>query len=301
MEDSKSPTPPPSSPLVVIVGETASGKSSMAMKLAQKYNGEIISADSWTVYPGFNVGTAKPNTAEMEEIRHYLIDVADPVEGYNAALYKKQAQSAIKDITSRGKIPIMVGGTGLYIDSVVYDYQFLPVGDENDREFYNGMTLELLIEMATKSNIDLSNIDQRNKRRVIRAIESNGQKPRKNSVRPATLILGVKKQKEHLAQRIEKRVDQMIKLGLEHEVSELANKYGWGVEAMKGIGYREWQDYFNSTQTLEQTKERIIRATLGLAKRQRTWFKRNDNIQWCEDYEQSNKLVNDFLNKHLLQ
>lgn len=288
-------------PLLVIVGETASGKSALAMEIAQKYNGEIISADSWTVYPGFDIGTAKPSKAEKASVPHHLIDIADPTTGFSAAVYKDMAQRAISDIISRGKLPILVGGTGLYVDAVLFDYQFLEKGEPGVREILNNLVLDELLEKAGHLGIDLSGIDTRNKRRVIRAIETNGQKPKHKALRANSLVLGMQINKENLENRITQRVDRMLEAGLEDEVKYLANEYGWDVEPMKGIGYQQWQDYFSGTQSLELTRDRIVRASLGLAKRQRTWFKRNQNIQWCESIEQANKLVEHFLSGNLLQ
>lgn len=281
-------------PLVVIVGETASGKSALAMELARKYNGEIISADSWTVYPGFSIGTAKPSKDDQVKVPHHMLDVADPKLGYSAAIYKDAANKIITDILSRGKLPIMVGGTGLYIDAVIYDYSFLPKSDDGLRDELNKMTLEELLLRAKEMRLDLEGIDTRNKRRVIRDIENVGQRPGKSGLRDRTLILGVKRDAEHLADRIIKRVDVMFAAGLEKEVDDLRQHYSWDIEAMKGIGYREWKDYFEGTQSLEQTHERIVRASLGLAKRQRTWFKRNKEIQWCDDFEQAKTKVEHF-------
>jgi tRNA dimethylallyltransferase len=281
-------------PLIVIVGETASGKSALAMQIAKKFNGELISADSWTVYPGFNIGTAKPTPKEQTEIKHHLIDVANPHVGFSAAIYKDMAKSAIAEVAAHGKLPILVGGTGLYVDSVIYDYGFLPKSSENLRAELNNKSLNELLEQANENNINLDDVDTRNKRRVIRAIETNGQKPLKADLRENTLVIGVKRDAEHLLDRITKRVDAMLAAGLENEVSELYGLYGWESEPMKGIGYREWREYFEGTQDLETTRQKIIRASLGLAKRQRTWFKRNQNIQWCEDAEQALRQVEHF-------
>lgn len=288
-------------PLVVIVGETASGKSALAMEIAQKFNGELISADSWTVYPGFDIGTAKPSPKDQLEVKHHLIDISDPKVGFSAAIYKDKAQAAILDIGSRGKLPIMVGGTGLYIDSVIYDYGFLPKNSQDIRDELNKMTLTQLHGLAESSMIELEGVDLRNKRRVIRAIENDGQRPSKSELRENTLIIGVMRDVEFLKARITKRVDAMLESGLESEVSRLSKRYGWDAEPMKGIGYREWRQYFGGTQSLEQTRERIVRASLGLAKRQRTWFKKNQNIQWCERSEQAVKLVEHFLSNNLIQ
>ncbi|MBI2285827.1 hypothetical protein HYU82_03315, partial [Candidatus Saccharibacteria bacterium] len=134
--------------------------------------------------------------------------------------------------------------------------------------------------LAKSQKIDLSDVDIRNKRRVIRAIEAGGQKPTKKQLKPGALIVGLQPGRDKLRERVHQRVEKMIKQGLEQEVKRLSNLYGWDIEPMKGIGYREWKDYFTGKQTLEQTKQRIVSATMNLAKRQRTWFKRNPYINW---------------------
>jgi tRNA dimethylallyltransferase len=282
-------------PLVVIVGETASGKSDLAIRLATKLNGEIINADSWTVRKEVNIGTAKPTAEERTRIPHYLIDVAEPCGDFTAADFKRLANQAIEDILSRGRVPIMVGGTGLYIDSVIYDFGFLPAGDRGERESMNKLTVEELIVLAKQQELDLSRIDTRNKRRVIRLIETGGAAPARKEMRLNTLIIGIRTDKAQLAERIKERVDEMIKKGLEREVRGLANKYGWDCEALKGIGYAEWREFFEGGQNLEETKKRIISSSLNLAKRQRTWFKRNSDIKWFNSADQAY----DFIATHL--
>lgn len=288
-------------PLIAIVGETASGKSELALHIAQKYGGEIICADSWTVYKGFDIGTAKPKAREQQMVPHHLLDVADPRKGFSAAVFKEMAGKVIADVGARGKIPVLAGGTGLYIDAVIFDYGFLPKGDTAKRDLLNNLSLQELIQQAKRQGVGLEGIDVRNKRRVIRAIETNGQKPSSKALRPNTLVLGKSIERDRLQSKIEQRVDSMLAQGLEQEVVNFVKIYGWEVEPMKGIGYREWQDYFSGTQTLATTRERIVRATLGLAKRQRTWFKRNQNIQWCESAEQAEKAAEHFLHNNLIQ
>lgn len=268
------------SKLLVIVGESGSGKSELALKVAEEFNGEIIAADSWTVYRSFDIGTSKPSKEEQGRVKHHLIDVADPKKGFNAPKFKELAESAIQDINNRGKLPIMVGGTGLYIDSILFDFGFLPNLGADERQKLDQMSIAELTDLASSRSIDLSGVDIRNKRRVIRAIEADGQVPTKKQLRGNTLIIGLQMPREELRRRIVSRVDQMIRKGLEQEVKALSERYGWDIEPMKGIGYREWREYFEGRQTLEQTKQRIISATMNLAKRQRTWFKRNQNIQW---------------------
>ena len=277
----------PKSEILVIVGPTASGKSELALKIAKHYRGEIIQADSWTVYKHFDIGTGKPTITQQKAVKHHLLDVRQATDGFNAPMFKQMAQQAIKDIQKRGKLPILVGGTGLYIDSLLYDFGFLPSVSGDDREELNQKALSELLDLARGRGVDLTDIDIRNKRRVIRAIEAGGQKPTKKPLRPDTLIIGLKIEPEELDKRIEQRVDQMLAAGLEQEVEQLAKKYGWEAEPMKGIGYREWQAYFAGGQTLEQTRARIITSTKNLAKRQRTWFKRSPDIQWFSSADEA--------------
>ncbi|HSX06109.1 MAG TPA: tRNA (adenosine(37)-N6)-dimethylallyltransferase MiaA [Candidatus Saccharimonadia bacterium] len=318
-------------PLIAIVGETASGKSALAMELAQKFNGEIICADSWTVYKGFDVGTAKPTAEERALVPHHLLDVADPQEGFSVVLFQGLALRAITDITSRGRLPILVGGTGLYIDSVLFNYSFLPARDPSLRNELNLKELDELLQLAHKRQLDTSKIDIRNKRRLIRLIENNGVMPTKQNLRENTLVLGLAVPRDALKQHVAKRVDRMLDLGLEQEVHELAARYGWEAEPMKGIGYREWHDYFTDGDganltlddagvvlsntrmngvshmaalqdpgapalTHDAVRQRIIKSTMDLAKRQRTWFKRNQSIQWVSDRSYAVDLVTTFLN-----
>jgi tRNA dimethylallyltransferase len=287
----------PSRPeLLVIVGPTASGKSDLALRIAKEFNGEIIAADSWTVYRGFDIGTSKPTITQQKAVKHHLIDVRQANQGFNAPLFKAMALKSIQDIQKRGKLPIMVGGTGLYIDSVIYDYGFLDNSSPEERRRLNAMELKDLLELAGRRRVDLDDIDIRNKRRVIRAIEARGAKPTKAGLRPGTLIVGLKVGNDELRKRVELRTEKMLEAGLEQEVKTLADKYGWEAEPMKGIGYREWREYFDGSRTLGETKARIISATMGLAKRQRTWFKRSPDIQWFGSIDQAAGYLSRLLN-----
>lgn len=270
-------------PLIIIAGETASGKTAAAIATAQAVNGEIISADSWAVYRGFDIGTAKPDAAERRAAAFHLINVADAPGGFSAVEFKQMTLAAMADIWARGKVPIIAGGTGLYIDSVAYDFSFLPVGAAGEREHLNQLALDDLLELAGQRGIDLVGIDVRNKRRVIRAIETNGQRPSHAGLLPNTLYVGIRVDTDHLRDRVVGRTDAMLAAGLEHEVHNLAQHFGWDVEPMKGIGYREWREYFDGSQDLATTRERIVAATMQLAKRQRTWLKRNQDIQWVHN------------------
>lgn len=290
-----------SAPLVVILGETASGKSALALELAKRLNGEIVCADSWTVYKGFDIGTAKPSAREQQGIPHYLLDVTTADKGFSAPQFQRLALTAIEEITSRGKLPIMVGGTGLYIDSVVFNYSFLPASGNSERARLNNLSLEELLITAKKHKLPLESIDARNKRRVIRLIENGGKLPSKSNLRPNTLMLGLHVRREELRTRIESRVDKMLAQGLENEVRGLADRYGWSAEPMKGVGYREWQGYFDGAQSLQQVRARIIKASLDLAKKQRTWFRRpiyqssvsshNKSIHWISNSSNLDEIV----------
>lgn len=288
---------PKPAPLVVIVGETASGKSALALELAKKFNGQIIAADSWTVYRGFDIGTAKPTLAQRAEIPHHLIDVANPQNGFSAAIFKRLASQAIEDISEHGGLPILVGGTGLYIDSILYDYQFLPPPVDERRKELNAMNLAELLNSATKMKLDLASIDIRNKRRVIRLIENEGRIPSKKPLRKNTLIIGLCISGHTLEDKIKQRVDSMVSAGFVEEVKALGDKYGWEIEAFRAPGYRAFKDYLQGNISIVEAKRRFISNDLQLAKKQRTWFKRNNSIQWIENQRQAVDLLTTFLNK----
>lgn len=284
-------------PLVVILGETASGKSALAMELAERYGGEIICADSWTVYRDFDIGTAKPTAQDRAQVSHHLLDVADPLEGFSAAVFQRMAKQAIDDIWARGKLPMLVGGSGLYIDSILYDYSFLPPSDPSLREELNGLSLEGLLERVGELGLDTTGIDLRNKRRIIRLIENNGVRPGKKGLRPNTLILGVRRPLEELRGRIEQRVEAMVAQGLPNEVKQLGERYGWDCEPMRAPGYRAFAEFVQGRSTLAAAKERFIQNDLHLAKKQRTWFKRNSGTHWLTNRYKVDDLVTTFLNK----
>lgn len=281
--------------LVAVVGETAAGKSSVAMDIARRFNGEIINADSWQIYRGMDIGTAKPAQHDRREIPHHLIDIVDPDDDFNAALYKRMALESIDTINANHKLPILTGGTGLYVDSVLFDYSFAPQSDPDTRSYLNSLGRDELLELIDQRGLDLTGIDTRNKRRLVRLIEAEGRRPTSKDLRHNTLVVGVGvRTRAQLRQNIENRVEQMFRRGLKHEVRELAEKYGWEIEAMKGIGYKEFRPFFEGQQSLSETKRRIIKSTLELAKRQRTWFKRNRHIQWVYETGEALRLVDKF-------
>jgi tRNA dimethylallyltransferase len=229
-----------------------------------------------------DIGSAKPSTAERKLVPHHLLDVIGPDEDFNTALFKELATQAIADISERGKLPIMVGGTGLYIDSVIYDYSFSAVGDRHDRDQLNALSLPDLLQRINDLGIELGDVDIRNKRRLIRLIETNGARPTKQELRNQTLLLGLRISSQELKQHIAERLDVMLSAGLEEEVKQLAGRYGWDCEALKGISYAQWREYFLGSENRDQVRQKIIQATVNLAKRQKTWFQRNKSIQWID-------------------
>lgn len=257
-------------PLVVIVGETGSGKSALAVALAKKFNGEIICADSRTIYREMDIGTAKPTAKEQQSTKHHLIDIVGPTQTYNAAQFKIDANKAINEISERHKLPIMVGGSGLYIDSVIFDYQFSAKNRERDPQ--NPRHL-----MARPDSVDtVTNLQQ---------------------LRPNTLIIGLKLEKEVLEQRIKSRIEYMVEHGLVEEVKTLGEKYGWSSAPLNGIGYKSFGQYIRGECSFEEAKARATVEHLQLAKRQRTWFKRNKYIHLVSNLGDAVALVKTFLNQ----
>lgn len=268
--------------LVVVLGPTASGKTDLAVSLSKKFNGELISADSRMIYKGMDIGTNKPKEF------HYLTDIVYPNEEFSAAAFKKMAVERIKEIQQRGKLPILVGGTGLYIKSIVENLDFPAVkADKKLRKDLEKKTIKELFKMYKKIDKEGAKIiDKKNKRRLIRAIEvclSTNEpffKERKGEQLFDILQMGIKVDKEELEKRISKRVDLMFKQGLKKEAKNLYNKYGFNVFPMQTIGYQEWQDYFKGLISEEEVKEKIKKNTLSFAKRQMTWFKKDKTIKW---------------------
>lgn len=283
-------------PLVAIVGQTASGKSTLAIELAERYGGEIICADSRTVYRGMDIGTAKPTSEERVHVPHHLLDVVAPDQPFSVARFKQEALTAIANIAGRGKLPIMVGGTGLYVDSVLYDYHFRRPADPVERERLNAMNVEALQGLLRQQGIPLPS-NERNPRHLVRAVETGGQIARQSLMRPNTLVMGISLERQDITARIETRVAQMFTDGLELEVRRLAEKYGWEAPGMQAIGYHEWRAYFEGQQNLHETHDLILKNTLQYAKRQRTWFKRNNSIQWFTNREDATEKVVEITSK----
>lgn len=272
-------------PLVVIAGPTASGKSEVAMKLALEYGGEIICADSRTVYKGMDIGTAKPSLEDQRLVQHHLLNVVEPNERFTAADFQKLALQAIKDIRSRGKIPFLVGGTGLYIDSVILDYKFDVNYDPVLREKLEGMTLEELYDYCKTNNIKLPE-NHKNKRYVVRNIERKGAVVRSNKQNISTsIVVAVATEKDELRNRIVQRTEHIFESGVVKEAKLLGEMYGWNSEAMTGNIYPIIHKVLENELTIDQAKEKFITQDWRLAKRQMTWLRRNKFIQWMPLYE----------------
>ena len=275
--------------LVAVVGTTASGKSAAAMQIALERNGEIICADSRTVYRGMDIGTAKPTAEDQKLVPHHLLDVVNPDERFNVSDFQKLAKQAIDDIASRGKLPILVGGTGLYVDSILYDFSFRSINKQLRQEL-DSLTVNELQARIAEQGLELPQNAQ-NPRHLVRVLETGGQSDQKNALRQNTLVLGVRLPDDELKQRIARRIEQMFAQGLEQEVRGLAQTYGWDTEAMKGIGYQEFRACFEGQQSLQATQKLITQNTWQYARRQRTWFKRNPDIHWQDTIEQPSATI----------
>lgn len=269
-------------PLIAIVGETASGKTAASIKIAQKVGGEIICADSRTVYRQMDVGTAKPTKEDQLRVSHHLIDVVDVNEKFSVADFQRLARKCIQEIHGRGNIPIIVGGSGLYIDSLLYNYQLNSKADDVYRAQLEQMNDEELTTLLHTKNIDLTTLNTKNRRHVIRAIERGEAPPRNTKLRENTFVVGLRLDREVLKARIVARVDQMLADGFIEETQSLSDAYGWDAGALSGAGYMAARQYLEGAASLEDVRSALIRRDLSLAKRQRTWFKRNVHIEWFE-------------------
>ena len=267
-------------PLIVVVGPTASGKSAVSLELAERYNGEIICADSRTIFTHMDIGTAKPSKADQARVSHWGLDLVEPGVVFTAADFKKYAEEKIADIRARGKVPFLVGGSGLYIDAIIFNYQFGPTADPRQRAELESMTLSELHKYCFENNIILPENDQ-NKRYVIRAIEQKSiNRERLQQPIDNTIIVGITTEKSELHDRIAQRAEQLFDDGMIEEATELGNKYGWENEAMTGNIYRLVHQYVNGELHKAELKDRFIISDRQLAKRQLTWLKRNSYIQW---------------------
>lgn len=296
--------------LFIIVGPTGIGKTRVSISLAKALNGEVISADSMQIYKHMNIGTGKIRKKEMEGISHHLIDIVNPDEDFTVSNYKRSAKKIISEINSRGKLPIVAGGTGLYINSLIYDLNFTKVasndklrielediGDEYGNEFLHNKLKEIDEKSAVK-------IHKNDRKRVIRAIEiykvtgkpmslHNKDFRKPNNEYNLTMI-GLNMDRKKLYEKINSRVDLMIKNGLLEEVKSLLDMgYNKELISMQGIGYKEIIMYLEGDISLDESIELIQKGSRNYAKRQLTWFKRNEKINWInvDDFSHFNHLI----------
>ena len=281
--------------ILVIVGPTAVGKTQLSLELAQERTGEIVSADSMQVYRGMNIGTAKPTTAEQQLVPHHLIDIRDPDQLFNAADFVSLAELAIKDIASRGKVPIVSGGTGLYIDALVDGFLF------PDSKADPKLRRELRIRASKEPEAlykELERVDPQSAkrlhpndlRRIVRALEvyyrtgepiSALQQKAAQAEKPYDpLFIGLTRNRPELYERINQRVDQMLTQGLVEEVKQLIEHYPHQPTALQALGYKEIVWYLKGNMSLEEAVEILKRDTRRYAKRQLSWFRRNTRIHW---------------------
>lgn len=267
------------SPLIVIVGPTASGKSALAVELAEQFNGEIICADSRTIYRGMDIGTAKPSADEQARVPHWGLDLVEPGERFTAADFKDYADKKILEIQSRGKVPFLVGGTGLYVDAVVFDYKFASVDLELRAEL-NKMTLEELQERCKNDSIKLPE-NVKNKRHLVNAIMRGvNEQQSKHKLLPNIFVVGITTDKEELRERIQARAEQLFDDGVVEEAKMLGKKYGWNSEAMTGNAYPLIKKYLDGEISESELHQKYVVTDWRLAKRQITFMKRNEYIKW---------------------
>ena len=283
--------------VIVIAGPTATGKTDLAVELALKVGGEVISADSMQIYRKMNIGTAKPTIEERRGIPHHMIDIIDPDEEFSVAQFKSAADACIKEIVERGKVPIVAGGTGLYINSLVYNISFSDtISDWDYREQLKNLALEkgplILHEMLEEVDPDsAASIHPNNVKRVIRALEvykttgrpisEHKEESRKNPPPYDYKIFGLEVSRDILYCRIEKRVDKMMDLGLYEEVENLLKSgYSPKLVSLQGIGYKEIISPIKGKCSLETAVENIKKGTRHLAKKQITWFNKTDGLKW---------------------
>ena len=301
-------------PMIVLTGPTAVGKTNLSIRLAKKIGGEIISADSMQIYKKMNIGTAKISPEEMAGVPHYLVDELDPGEEFNVVAFQQMAKKAMKQIYENGHIPIVVGGTGFYIQALLYDVDFSE--HETEEKYRQELVAleqekgrEYLYEMLKQADPEYAAIvHSNNVKRVIRALEyyhETGRKlsehnaqQRENSSPYQFVYLVLNDEREILYDRIDRRVDQMMEAGLLQEVEALVKEgYERTLVSMQGLGYKEFFDYFDGKCTLEETVDIIKRDTRRFAKRQLTWFRREKEVCWMnkQDYPDGDALFHEIL------
>lgn len=304
-------------PLIVILGPTASGKTGLALKLAKKFNGELVNADSRQIYKEMNIATNKlgkeitiKKTIEDETIYFidtiplYLLDLVNPDQDFSLAQYKNAAISKIKKIQEDGRLPILVGGTGLYISAIVDNLDIPPAPPDKKlrEELEKKSPQDLFMELQKIDPASAESIGPDNKRKIIRALEvcKTTGKPFSSQQKKGKplfdiLQIGIKTDREKLYGKIDERVEEMIKTGLVEETEKLLQKYSFRLPSMSGIGYKEIGSFLQGNFSLPEAIQQIKFHTHQYARRQITWFKRDSSIKWIENYEEAEELVKEFI------
>ncbi len=296
------------SKVIVICGPTASGKTALSIELAKRINGEVVSADSMQIYKDMDIGSAKVTKEEMQGIKHYLVDCVSPDERYSVANYKLDAKKAIEEILKKGKTPIVVGGTGLYIDALIYEieYQDVKINESYRKELESikqNQGLEVLYERAVKIDPEamkkISPNDSKRIMRVLEIYEATGKnkteqeaESRLKEIPYNYKVFAITMDREKLYERINKRVDIMIENGLIEEVKELLKKYKEFPTAMQALGYKEVKEYLDGKLTKQEMIDKIKQESRRYAKRQLTWFRKNKQTIWIDGLNDMQKNIN---------
>lgn len=293
--------------VIVICGPTASGKTALSIELAKKINGEIVSADSMQIYKYMDIGSAKPTKEEMDGIEHYMLDFVEPNIRYSVADYKKEAETCIEKILEKGKVPIVVGGTGLYVNSLIYGIEYNEI--KLDKEYRDKLEkiadeegLETLYNKALEiDETAMEKISCNDKKRILRVLEiyhETGKtkteqeiESRSKEVKYNYKVFAINMDREILYDRINKRVDIMVKQGLIEEVKNLISKYDELPTAIQGLGYKETKEYIEGKITKEEMVDKIKMETRRYAKRQLTWFKKDKQTIWIDGLENKEKNI----------
>jgi tRNA dimethylallyltransferase len=268
------------------------------MRLAEAFGGEIICADSRTIYKGMDIGTAKPSANDRQQTVHHGLDLVHPNEHFSAAEFQRYTKEKVREIASRGKVPFIVGGTGLYIDGFVYNFSFAPKPSDSERKRLDSMGLEQLQVEARNLGVDSDQVNYANPRHLARAIERSGVKPARQAKPDNILYLAISIDWEVLKKRLEERVEAMFAEGLLDEAQGLFEQYEADSPGLLAPGYKALNAFFaDSSISLDEVKKQFVRNDIHLAKRQKTWFARNPDIVWCESEDQIMEQVAAFLSK----
>jgi tRNA dimethylallyltransferase len=282
--------------LLVIVGPTASGKSDLAFKIAKEFDGEIIAADSRTIYKGMDIGTAKPTKEVQEKVPHWGLDLVEPGYAFSAYEFKKYADQKIVDIQKRGKLPILVGGTGLYIDSLIFDFGFVEKADAKQRIELEKLSVMQLQNQVIERGFKLPKNSQ-NRRHLIRAIEREGKIGVSRSLKDNIVIVGLMPPIDSIKARIKERVESYFSAGLVNETKELMKKYDdESLKKTNGIAYIASMKLLKNEISNDEAIELIRKQEWQYVRRQRTWFRRNKFIRWFDSPDLAYKEIVRILN-----